>query len=81
MSFTGANILISYLLHTVSICVKYIFESILKADIAPSTRDLLGSGINKSLLIWSFVPKPLHSSQAPYGALNENNLGSSSGIE
>ena len=43
--------------------------------------DLLGSGISNSSLIFCLVPKPLHSSQAPYGALNEKSLGSSSGIE
>ena len=38
-------------------------------------------GISKSTLIFCFAPKPLHSVQAPYGALNENNLGSNSGKE
>ena len=39
------------------------------------------SGITKSTSIWSFIPKPLQSGQAPYGALKLNNLGSSSGRE
>jgi len=39
------------------------------------------SGIRRASPIFSFVPRPLHSGQAPYGALKENNLGSSSGIE
>ena len=43
--------------------------------IAPLFNDLSKSIIN-SLEIDSFLPKPLHSGQAPKGELNENNLGS-----
>ena len=39
------------------------------------------SGIINSSSICSFTPNPLQSGQAPYGALNEKILGSSSGNE
>ena len=49
--------------------------------IAPPKIDLSLSGISKSTDICFVIPKPLHVGQAPYGALKENILGSSSGSE
>ena len=41
----------------------------------------MSSGINKSLSICNFTPKPLQSGHAPYGALKLNILGSNSDKE
>ena len=49
--------------------------------IHPSLIDLSLSGITKSASICNFIPKPLQSGQAPYGALKLNILGSNSGNE
>ena len=46
--------------------------------IAPSLIDLFLSGITKSTSILYWIPNPLQSGQDPYGALNENILGSNS---
>ena len=56
-------------------------SSVLIATIAPSFILLFLSGIIKSSSILYCIPNPLHSLHAPYGALNENILGSSSGSE
>ena len=45
----------------------------------PSLIDKLLSGITKSVSICNFIPNPLQSGQAPYGALKLNSLGSNSG--
>ena len=45
----------------------------------PSLIDKLLSGITKSGSICNFIPNPLQSGQAPYGALKLNSLGSNSG--
>ena len=54
---------------------------LLMTTIAPSwiLRSLLGTTRSSSILY--FIPSPLHSGQAPQGALNENILGSRVGRE
>ena len=47
----------------------------------PWAIDMVSSGINKDRSTFCVIPSPLHSGQAPKGALNENNLGSSLGTE
>ena len=46
--------------------------------IAPSLRDLFQSVTSRLTSISLRKPKPPHSGHAPYGLLNENNLGVSS---
>ena len=58
-----------------------ILLSSLTTAIAPSFKLLFLSGIIKSSSILYFTPSPLHSGQAPHGALNENILGSNVGSE
>ena len=53
----------------------------LKYSIAPSFIDKFASGISFETSGSYLKPKPLQSLQAPIGELNENSLGSSSGIE
>ena len=50
----------------------------LNGNIAPLFNDFVLSGITKSTSIFCLNPKPLQYGHAPYGALNENILGSSS---
>ena len=45
---------------------------------APSAIDLLRSGMIRSTSNSSRMPSPVHSGQAPWGELNENERGSSS---
>ena len=47
---------------------------------APSAKLLRSSGTTKFGSTFNFIPIPSHSSHAPYGLLNENNLGSISSI-
>src|SRR5699024_3364356 len=47
--------------------------------IAPSRSDRVSFGTTKFLSTAHFTPRPSQSVHAPNGALNENNLGSSSG--
>ena len=47
----------------------------------PWAIDFVSSGINKDRSTFCVIPSPLHSGQAPNGALNENNFGSSFGTE
>ena len=47
----------------------------------PWAIDLVSSGINKDRSTFCVIPSPLHSGQAPKGALNENILGYSLGTE
>ena len=47
----------------------------------PSIIDFESSGINSSSSICKFIPSPLQSGHAPYGALKLNILGSNSGKE
>ena len=49
-------------------------------SIAPSAIDFFSFGITKFGSTFNFIPIPSHSSQAPKGLLNENNLGSISSI-
>ena len=49
-------------------------------SIAPSARLFLLSGTTKFASTFRLTPIPSHSSHAPYGLLNENNLGSISSI-
>ena len=62
-------------------CVVIILPSSSKLItlIAPSLTDNSLFGITKFSSILYLIPKPLQSSHEPYGALNENNLGSNSG--
>ena len=48
--------------------------------IAPSAIDFFSLGITNFSSTFNLTPIPSHSSQAPYGLLNENNLGSISSI-
>ena len=43
----------------------------------PWAIDLVSSGINKDRSTFCVIPSPLHSGQAPKGALNENNVSES----
>lgn len=56
-------------------------SSIFMVVIAPSFIDFLRSRITKSTFILYWIPSPLQSGQEPYGALNENILGSNSSNE
>ena len=47
---------------------------------APSAKVFLLLGITKSGSTFKFTPIPSHSSQAPYGLLNEKSLGSISSM-
>ena len=51
-----------------------------QGSIAPSAIVFFSSGITNFGSTFSLIPIPSHSSQAPYGLLNENNLGSISSI-
>ena len=51
-----------------------------QGSIAPSWRLFFGSGTTKFGSTFKLCPIPSHSSHAPYGELNENNLGSISSI-
>jgi len=51
-----------------------------QGSIAPSAKVFLLSGTTKLGSTFKFTPIPSHSSQAPYGLLNEKSLGSISSI-
>ena len=56
-------------------------SSILIVVMAPSLIDFVLSGMTKSTSILYCTPIPLQSGHDPYGALNENILGSNSSNE
>src|SRR5947199_10098337 len=66
---------------TASVCRKYEVSRPAHGASAPSLSERAGFGTSRSGSISSREPIPLHSGQAPYGLLNENIRGETSGNE
>src|SRR5215831_15631544 len=69
------------LARTASVCRKYVVSRPAHGASAPSFNDRAGFGTSRSGSISSREPIPPHSGQAPYGLLNENMRGDTSGNE